>query len=501
MTQPQQASTSSAHSQRLAQRLADSGAKNIHDRAVAAHADKQDALKDFRQLYTFPTRKRVRPMHTREQAAPGDDDTAAYFAGNSLGLMPNQTPQLIKEELDVWAKAGVLGHHDHEHGREWTEVDGMVQETMARVVGAKTAEVAAMGTLTANLHALFSSFYRPNAQRHKIMFEGKAFPSDQYAFASQAAVNGFTEESLLRVYPREGEFNIRTEDILRLIEEQGDSIAIICFGAIQFYSGEWFDMETITKAGRAKGCLVAWDCAHAAGNVPLKLHDWGVDFACWCTYKYMNTGPGGIAGIFVHERWADKKRLAGWYGHNRETRFQMPNDFDPMPGAAGWQVSNPSVLDMISLISSLELFKKAGDVDVSSDSAVTVNGSGKAHILSALRQKSIDMTVYLEAMLQSNPCYVPQDQLSSSDSNDVRFTIITPSDPARRGAQLSLLFHPVESMDPIFEWMREKGVLGDERRPGVIRLAPVPMYNNWDDCWRAATALDEAIKNYKSSQK
>ncbi|KAM0786499.1 hypothetical protein ACM66B_001957 [Microbotryomycetes sp. NB124-2] len=471
--------------------LGASGAKNIKDRKLATHADEQDALKEFRQLYTFPTRKRVRPVHAREHGSEDKDGElpSAYFAGNSLGLMPKQTPQLIKQELDVWSQAGVLGHHDHEHGREWVEIDGLVQETMAKVVGAKTLEVACMGTLTANLHALFSSFYRPTEQRHKIMFEGKAFPSDQYAFASQAAVNGFTEESLLRVYPREGEFNTRTEDILQIIEEQGDSIAIICFGAIQFYSGEWFDMEAITKAGHAKGCLVAFDCAHAAGNVPLKLHDWGVDFACWCTYKYLNTGPGGIAGIFVHERWADKKRLAGWYGHNRETRFQMPNDFDPMPGAAGWQMSNPSVLDVISLISSLQLFEKAG----------AVNASAKSHILAPLRQKSVDMTQYLEAMLKSSEFYAPVDKLQSlTDGNNVHFTIITPSDPSRRGAQLSLLFHPVESMDPIFESMRVKGVLGDERRPGVVRLAPVPMYNNWDDCWQAATALEQALQEYAS---
>ncbi|GAA5825119.1 hypothetical protein JCM11251_006105 [Rhodosporidiobolus azoricus] len=495
---------------RLSRLLAASGATSPSDPSFTSYLDANDALSPLRQLFSFPKRRTVWPEEYRaykEERGEADREEDAYecvyLAGNSLGLMPKNTSEMLSEELKVWSSSGVLGHMDHAYGRPWVKIDEHVTPMLAEVVGAKQSEVACMGTLTGNLHTLLTSFYRPTPQRHKILYEGKAFPSDAYAFASHAALHDFPPSSLLPVFPRGGEYTIRTEDILRIIEEEGDSIAVICFGAVQYYSGEWFAMEAITKAGRAKGCIVGFDCAHAVGNVPLQLHDWGVDFACWCSYKYLNSGPGGIAGLFVHERWEDRKRLQGWWGHDKATRFAMPANFSPLPGAAGWQVSNPSVLDVVSLLSSLQVFREASRVLPRALAGGQIS-SEFGPILGSLREKSVDLTAYLELLLTSSPYYKSPTALHASSaadeaSNPTRpsFTIITPSNPSRRGAQLSLLFSPVASMDWIFERLRERGILGDERRPGVIRFAPVPLYNSWADAREAAVGLEEIMREYE----
>ncbi|GAA5972065.1 hypothetical protein JCM11641_002481 [Rhodosporidiobolus odoratus] len=494
---------------RLSRLLAASNATSLASPDFAAYLDSQDPLAPLRTAFSFPKRRTLWPDEYRaSKESIGEADSAkdatecVYLAGNSLGLMPIQTSQMLSEELAIWSSSGVLGHTDHAYGRPWIKIDEHVTPILAELVGAKQSEVACMGSLTGNLHTLLTSFYRPTEQRHKILYEGKAFPSDAYAFASHAALHDFPPSSLLPVYPREGAYTFRTEDILRVIEEEGDSIAVICFGAVQYYSGEWFDMEAITKAGRAKGCIVGFDCAHAVGNVPLKLHDWGVDFACWCSYKYLNAGPGGIAGLFVHERWEDRKRLQGWWGHDKATRFAMPSAFSPLPGAAGWQFSNPSVLDVVSLLSSLQVYQAAAQIHPRAQSGGQVTlPSGP--VLGSLREKSVDLTGYLEILLASSPYYRPAPVFSAAsaaaDSPPTRptFTIITPLDPFRRGCQLSLLFSPEPSMDWIFTRLRERGILGDERRPGVIRFAPVPLYNSWRDVCEAAQGLEEVMREYE----
>ncbi|GAA6011714.1 hypothetical protein JCM10207_004220 [Rhodosporidiobolus poonsookiae] len=495
---------------RLARLLAASGATSLSDPTLASYLDANDPLAPLRKLFSFPKRRTVWPdeyraIKERIGEADRDEDAAncVYLAGNSLGLMPKKTSEMLSEELSVWSEFGVLGHMDHTYGRPWVTIDEHVTPVLAELVGAKQSEVACMGTLTGNLHTLLTSFYRPTEKRHKILYEGKAFPSDAYAFASHAALHDFPPSSLLPVFPRSDEYTIRTEDILRLIQDEGDSIAVICFGAVQYYSGEWFNMEAITKAGKAKGCIVAFDLAHAVGNVPLKLHEWGVDFACWCSYKYLNAGPGGIAGLFVHERWEDRKRLQGWWGHDKATRFAMPANFSPLPGAAGWQFSNPSVLNVVSLLSSLQVYQEAARVLPRAMSGGHISSPGP--ILGSLREKSVDLTGYLELLLSASRYYVPAAKfapLAASEADDdprASFTIITPLDPNRRGAQLSLLFSPVSAMDWIFERLRERGILGDERRPGVIRMAPVPLYNSWSDVLEAARGLEEVLSAYEKA--
>ncbi|KAK4706120.1 kynureninase, partial [Phenoliferia sp. Uapishka_3] len=508
---------------RFARCLTGSGSTSLNDIHFAEYMDAHDKLAHLRYSYHLPQRNIVWPESYRKkleksgrEPESGDEEECVYLAGNSLGCMPKGLPERLMRELEVWGQRAVLAHVEHPLGHPWVQIDDLVTATLAEIVGAKESEVACMGTLTANLHALLTSFYKPTPRRHKIMYEGKAFPSDSYAFASQIALHDYPPSSLLPVDPLPGEFTIRTEEILKIIEEQGDTIAVICFGAVQYYSGQYFDMEKITAAGHAKGCLVAFDCAHAVGNVDLQLHDWGVDFAMWCSYKYLNAGPGGIAGIYVHERHEKHARYAtpclirltpsaypivafdrlqGWWGHDLSTRFAMPSQFSPAAGAAGWQFSNPSVIDVITLNASLDTFRAAGQILPSTMSGGHINGP--APILASLREKSIDLTAYLELLLKSDPHYVKPDQIYSlPESESPRFTIITPEDQLRRGAQLSLLFHPEKCMIPIFEQMREGGVLGDERKPAVIRLAPVPMYVSWSDVFTAAKELSRALKSY-----
>jgi len=336
-----------------------------------------------------------------------------------------------------------------------------------------------MGTLTNNLHLMMHQFYKPTSDRYKILCEAKAFPSDQYAFTSQAKFHGLDpKEAIIELSPRAGEFYLREEDILNVISKEGDEIALVIFSGVQYYTGQLFPIQNITRAAKEQGCVCGWDLAHAAGNVPLSLHDWDVDFAVWCTYKYMNSGPGGIAGLYVHDKWTNEEtpKFAGWWGQEKTTKFQMRPNFSPISGAQGFQQSNPSALAIASLIGSLQVFKAAG-------------------MIAPLRQRSIKLTGTLESLLKKSKFYIPPEQSSSVQVKG--FTIITPSDPESRGAQLSLLFLPVGSgvMEKVDEGLKSWGVVGDERKPDVIRLAPTPLYNTLRECERAVEYLEKTLED------
>jgi len=345
-----------------------------------------------------------------------------------------------------------------------------------------------MGTLTANLNLMMQTFYRPTAARYKILCEARAFPSDQYAMASQVLAHGLDPgAAIIELAPRPGEFTLRTSDILDVLAKDGESIALVLFSGCQYYTGQVFAMETITRAGRAQGCVVGWDLAHAIGNVPLALHAWDVDFAVWCTYKYLNAGPGSIGGIFVHERWADEPvRAAGWWGHDPSTRFAMPPHFARIRGAQGFQQSNPSVLATVALLGSLRVFSAAGG-------------------MAPIRARSVRLTGYLEALLVRLRFYVPPARVGAGgeggegeggEGGKVGVTIITPLEPEARGAQLSLLFLPTGGrvMPRVLEGLARRGVVGDSRKPDVIRLAPCALYNTWEDVERCVSVLEEVLE-------
>jgi len=334
-----------------------------------------------------------------------------------------------------------------------------------------------MGTLTSNLHLLMNTFYKPTPNRYKILCEVKAFPSDQYAFASQASLHGFDPKTVvLELSPRQGEYTLREEDILLAIKEHGSSIALVLFPSVQFYTGQWFPMKAITEAAHAEGCICGWDLAHGVGNVPLQLHDWGVDFAVWCSYKYLNAGPGAIGGLFIHEKWmgTEQPKMAGWWGHDLETRFDMPPKFSPIPGAQGFQQSNPSVLAIAALLGSLQVFETAGGIK-------------------EVRKKSLSLTLYLERLLRRSRYYIEPASSYGDVSGGPKFTIITPLAPESRGCQLSLLIVPAGTMSKVFNGLQSRGIVGDERKPDVIRLAPMGLYNTFEDCRRAALGLDSAL--------
>lgn len=413
------------------------------------------------------------------------DKECIYFCGNSLGLMPKATSAAVNAELRAWEAQGVVSHFRRPDGLEpWVSIDDPVGPLLAPVLGAKDpSEVAVMNTLTGNLHTMLSAFYRPDRSgRYKILYEAKAFPSDTYAFQGQVQLHGFTpEEALIQQTPREGEYLLRTEDILKTIEEEGDKIAVVLFSGIQFYTGQLFDITTITKAAKAKGCIVGWDLAHAAGNVPLKLHEWGVDFAVFCSYKYLNSGPGSIGGIFVHSEASSKvsnARLAGWWGNNPNTRFQMLDHFDPIVGAAGFRMSNPSVLNTVCIHESLKAFANAGGIET-------------------LRERSKSMTAYLYALLESLDSFVPIEQVASTTKPAL--AIITPKNPEERGAQLSVLFLPLGSgvMQQVFDRLDKLGIIGDERQPDVIRLAPNHFYNTHEQVLAVVKEIDAIMKSIK----
>lgn len=418
-------------------------------KAFAEQMDRDDPFSTFRSQFHIP------------KQANGQDEY--YFTGNSLGLQPKITAQYVNEELVKWQKLGVKGHFDCDY--PWMPYHEFLLEGSADLVGAKTTEVVVMNSLTANLHFMMVSFYRPTAERFKILIEDHAFPSDHYAVESQIKSHGYdVSDSLITVKPRDGEELLRTEDILKVIEEQGDSIALILLPGVQYYTGQVLDMKTITAAGQAKGCNVGFDLAHAAGNIPMQLHDWNVDFACWCTYKYLNSGPGSVAGCFIHERHAtntDKVRFAGWWGHQKDTRFLMGNEFKAIPTAEGWQLSNPPILSLAAIRASLDVFKQAGGV-------------------SALRKKSLQLTNYLEYLLQQ-------------ELGD-RIQVITPSDTQWRGCQLSLTVN-VSNLDgkQLFKQLEQQGVTTDWREPNVIRTAPVPLYNSFNDVYQFVHILKNSL--------
>lgn len=382
----------------------------------------------------------------------------AYFAGNSLGLQPKSTAGVLQEELDAWARLGVEGHS--EATRPWISYHENLRGTAAELMGARPREVVVMNTLTVNLNLLMISFYRPTADRYKILIEDDAFPSDSYAVRSQAALHGFDpDDAIVRVAPRPGEHTLRTEDIVARIAATGSELALVLIGGINYYTGEVVDIPAITAAGHEQGAIVAIDLAHAAGNIELSLHDWDVDWAAWCNYKYLNGGPGAVAGAFVHERHLGDPtipKLHGWWSTNPDTRFVMEPTVDEQPSADAWAMSNPLILALAPVLASYRMFAQSG--------------------LANLRAKSKRLTAYLEAELGPVMATRPM-------------RIITPSDPDRRGAQLSVQFDGIDVGDLAARLRANHGIIADARQPDVIRLAPAPMYSTYHDCWRAAQAL------------
>jgi kynureninase len=415
------------------------------DEEFAALMDSRDPLAHFRERFFIP------------KTETGDD--CIYLCGHSLGLQPKTVRSYLDQELRDWAGLGVEGHF---HARNpWMPYHRLLTLQMAELVGAQAEEVVVMNSLTVNLHLTMASFYRPTNKRHKILVERGAFPSDQYAVKSQIRFHGFDPtSSLLELTPRDGESCMRDEDIESLIEHEGDSIALILMGGVNYVTGQAFDLAGITKAGQQKGCVVGFDLAHAAGNIPLQLHGWGPDFAVWCSYKYLNGGPGCVGGCFVHERHSRAwglPRFAGWWGHDEATRFQMGPDFHPMLGAEGWQLSNPPILALAALRASMEIFSEAG--------------------MKGLREKSVTLTGYMEFLL---------DQLASP-----KFCVITPREEERRGAQLSIRLsgHGRKVCDRL----SAAGVIGDWREPNIFRVAAVPLYNSFKDVYRFVQFLSAIL--------
>ncbi len=415
--------------------------------SFAKKLDQQDSIRSYRSKFLLPK---------------VNGKTAIYFTGNSLGLQPKSTKKFVTEELNDWAALGVEGHFHST--RPWLYYHQFSKKKLAKLVGAKPIEAVAMNQLTVNLHLMMTSFYRPTKTRFKILTEAGAFPSDQYAFESQVKFHGFNpEEAIIELSPRNGEFNLREEDILKVINENKNEIALIIFGAVQYYSGQFFDIKKITEAGHQVGAVVGFDLAHAIGNVPLQLHKDEVDFAVWCGYKYLNSGPGGMAGAFVHEKHAknfDLPRFAGWWGHNQKERFKMQKGFKPMEGVDGWQLSNFPVLSGAAQLASLEIFDEVG--------------------MSALRKKSLQLTGYLEYLLKS------------VDHFEDYFSIITPSDKNQRGCQLSILMK--KNGKKVFDRLTKAGVIADWREPDVIRVAPVPLYNTFEEVFLFAQIFTNAIR-------
>lgn len=403
--------------------------------------DELDELKSFRNKFFIPKDKN------------GND--VFYFCGNSLGLQPVTTRTIINEELDDWAKFGVEGHFNAK--RPWKFYHEFLTESSARLVGAKNDEVVCMNSLTVNLNLMMVSFYRPDEKKYKIVIEDNAFPSDIYAVESQIKFHGLNpSDALIKLKPREGENYLRTPDIIDFINEHGESIALIMLGGVNYYTGQAFEMDRITEAGHSKGCKVGFDCAHAAGNLELKLHDWDVDFVVWCSYKYLNAGPGGVAGCFVNSRYKNDSslpRFSGWWGHDVKTRFLMPENFEMSEGVEGWQISNPPIFQMAALLASLQIFDEAG--------------------ISNLRKKSIKLTGFLEWLVKNN--------------KDNRVSIITPEDKNQRGCQLSL--RTFSEGKKLYQRLTESGVICDWREPDVIRVAPVPLYNSFEDVYKFSQIL------------
>ena len=397
-------------------------------------------------------------------AEGGPYPESAYLAGNSLGLQAREIRERLDEVLREWHSWAVEGHTEAQ--RPWVGYHALLREPAAALVGALPSEVVSMNSLTVNLHLMMISFYRPTPGRHAIVIEDTTFPSDSYAVRSQAAFHGFDPDTaVVRLKPRAGENGLRSEGVVAFLEREGHRVALVLLGAVNYYSGEHLDMESITKAGQAAGAVVGWDLAHAVGNVPLRLHDWGVDWAAWCTYKYLNSGPGSIAGAFVHERHlADRSlpKLAGWWSTDPDTRFLMRPTVDPVDTADSWQLSNPPIFAMAPVLASLEMFAEVG--------------------MDNLRERSLRLTGYLESVLDER-------------IGDRPIRIITPRDPVQRGTQLSVQLQEASVREVCRRMRREHGVVADAREPDVIRLAPAPLYVSYHDCWRAAHALVEVVDN------
>jgi len=414
------------------------------DEKFVCDIDAQDPLRDFRDCFHLPLGKDGKPL--------------IYFAGNSLGLMPKSARQILDEELDNWAKFGVDAHHAA--ATPWYSYHEALRNPTARLAGAQPIEVICMNSLTVNLHLMMATFYRPTKSRFKVLMEDPAFPSDTYAIKTQIAHHGLDpKDALILARPRNGEFTIRTEDIIDLIEKHADHLALVMFAGVNFFTGQLFDIAEITAAAHKRGIIVGFDLAHAIGNVPLLLHDWNVDFAVWCSYKYLNAGPGAIAGAFVHERHATNTklpRLAGWFGNDPNTRFRLhlEPEFIPVPSADGWQISNPPIFSMAPLRASLSIFDEVGGME-------------------RLRAKSIKLTGYLEFLLM--------------EIGSKKFSVITPGDPNARGCQLSIVAH--QHPKELHNELVAAGVKCDFREPNVIRVAPTPLYSTFHEVWRFAQIL------------
>ncbi|KAF3011072.1 Kynureninase (L-kynurenine hydrolase) [Curvularia kusanoi] len=477
--------------------------------AFARQQDEKDELSKLRNEFVIPSKGDLKNKKygfsrnagdSRKSATQdSDNEESIYFCGNSLGLQPRRTRDYVNRYLDTWASKGVFGHFtDYEGGLPpWLHLDDATKQQSSKIVGALPSEVVVMETLTANLHLLMSSFYRPTADRWKIIIEGKAFPSDHYAALSQIAHHNLDPSALVTIEPPPGYSPyISTEHILSVISKHAATTALVLLPGIQFYSGQFLDIELITRHCHSNGIPIGWDLAHAVGNVPLKLHDWNVDFAAWCNYKYMNGGPGVIGGLFVHEthgrveqapvaslhtsdssngkkasassnsetnqsQLAYRPRLSGWWGSDKSSRFAMENKFVPIPGASGFQLSNPSALDMTSVLASLDVFSMT--------------------TMDALRERSVRLTGYLEA------------RLLRYKGGEAPYRIITPLNPAERGAQLSVLLNP-GLLDSVQAYIEERGVVVDERKPDVLRIAPAPLYNNFHDIHRFIVIFHEACR-------
>ncbi|MEM9172658.1 MAG: kynureninase [Pseudomonadota bacterium] len=422
-----------------------------NSRSAAQALDQQDPLRQYRERFHFPDL--------------GTTDLA-YFSGHSLGLQPDGVAQSIQNELESWSRYGVEGHFKSDD--PWLDYHELLTQPMADIVGALPSEIVCMNALTVNLHLLFVSFYRPTPKRFKIISEARMFPSDRYLLETQAKFHGFDpDDVIVEVAPRDGEWVIREDDILATIEAHGESVALVFFGGVNYVTGQWFDIPTLTRAAHRVGALAGFDLAHAAGNVPLALHEWGPDFAAWCSYKYLNCGPGNAGAIFVHQRHEqadDLPRFGGWWGHDKESRFQMAPGFTPIPGAEGWQLSNAPIFGMAAMRASLGVFSEIG--------------------MAALREKSVQLTAYLEYVIDDLALHYP----------DAQIRIISPQNPDQRGSQLSV--HIAGHDRSLFDRLIAAGGIADFREPCIIRIAPAPMYNSFEDVYvfgqLLARVLDES---------
>lgn len=414
----------------------------------AQQKDREDELHSFRSRFFIPA---LPAAPTPSPAAPASSESI-YFCGNSLGLQPRRAADFIRQELEDWQQLAIGGYL---HAKNpWLTYGQPLRQPLARMLGCLESEVTVMNALTVNLHLLLLTFYRPTSFRYKILMEAGAFPSDQYAVETQVRWHGYDpDDAIIEIGPREGEKTLREEDILKSIDQHKDQLALVLFGGINYYTGQLFDMAAITAAAHRAGALAGFDLAHVTGNVPLQLHDWNVDFAVWCSYKYLNGGPGAVGGAYLHERHAGNKdmiRLGGWWGNEESTRFRMEKGFIPKPNAEGWAMSTAQVFNMVCLKASLTLFEEAG--------------------IDKLRTKSVLLTSFLHFLLET------------LDNKKISFSIITPPEPHRRGAQLSLYFE--EHGKEIHRQMTGSGIIVDYREPGVIRVAPAPLYNSFEEVFR-----------------